>query len=133
MRKTANENIKYMDLNLNPDFIIEHVSLYLGTCKRAVLSNSRRGAVCDSRQISMYFSYKFYGSSYREIGEWFNRSQWDVRHHVETCIGYMKVDDEFEKKIKMVERHLISQRIIDLAKTDIQHELVSDTVNKICI
>lgn len=122
-----------MDLKLTPEFIIEHVSLYLGTCTRAVLSDSRLGSVCDSRQICMYFSFKYYGGGYRKLGEWFNRSEWNVRYHVETCIGYMSIDKEFAKKIKMVERHLISQRITDLAKTDIQHEMVSKTENIVLI
>lgn len=120
-----------MELNLNPDFIIEHVAIYLGTCSRAIMSNQRTGLIADARQIAMYFSYKFHGGGYRHLGEWFNRSEWGVRYNVETCIGFMKVSKDYAKKIKMIERHLISQRIIDLAKTDIQHELVSDTCNLI--
>lgn len=112
-----------MEINLSPDFIIEHVSIYLGTCTRAVLSPARHGLICDARQISMYFSYKFHGGGYRHLGEWFNRSEWDVRHHVETCIGYMKVDKEFAKKIKMVERHLINMQI---------DKLSTETENMLC-
>ena len=118
-----------MGINLTPDFIIEHVSVYLGTCTRAVLSKSRYGLICEARQISMYFSYKYHGGGYRHLSEWFNRSEWDVRHHVETCIGLISVDKNFAKKIKMVERHLITQKVTELAKFDIQHEMVSKTNN----
>lgn len=118
-----------MEINLTPDFIIEHVSIYLGTCSRAVLSKSRYGLICEARQISMYFSYKYYGGGYRHLSEWFNRSEWDVRHHVETCIGLFSVDKNFAKKIKMVERHLINQKVTELSKFDIQHEMVSKTEN----
>lgn len=118
-----------MEINLTPDFIIEHVSIYLGTCKRAILSDSRYGTISDARQICMYFAYKSFESNYSTLSHYFNRSQWGVRYGVETVIALMSVDKEFEKKVNMVERHLIAQRITELSMFDIQHEIVSKTEN----
>lgn len=109
-----------------PDFVIETVAEYFGTCERAIKSKMGFNGLSETRMIIAYLLFKHTILDTVRIGSKLNRRTDYANHAIDVVIVRKKHVPEFAKKFEMAEKHLLN--IHDYCH-NIDRELINAPVN----